>query len=142
MSHEERTGVRDLTYSGWHRTSSIRRYLAINVAARLTVIDIDWCEACCFCSRPLALIETQRSMDRPKPARITAKLASMAGIPAYSVSYFTVGETAENDISGFRVQMIQPPNEAVVEYTPAMYAGFLASLRHHHQCHSEGQSAA
>lgn len=142
MSMGERTNKRDLTYSAWHRPENIRRYLGVSIAAKLLLIDIDWCEACCFCSAPLALIETQISNGPPKEARITARLARMAGIPAFSVSVVLAEDTRE--IAGFRVRQIMPASIEVQERTPSAYANFLWSLRSDHECEGtrNGQVAA
>src|SRR5664279_114372 len=88
MSQAERTGVRCLIYSGWHRAENIRQYVGVRIASQLTMVDVDGCEAC-FCYKPIALIETQQSRFAPKKAEITRQLAEMAGIIALSVSYET-----------------------------------------------------
>lgn len=132
MSMEERTGIRSLIYSAWHRPSVIRRYLGARDAARLTMIDIDACEACCICSEPIALIETEKT-SRPKPKRapITAALARLAHIQAYSVAYSV---DADDVIESFRVQRIQPHDDWVSFMWPADYAKFLLGLREQHNC--------
>lgn len=131
MTMYERTGFRSLLYSSWHRPPSLSRYLSSRLASRLHVIDIDWCEYCDVCKAPLALIETQESTHDPKSARVTATLARMAGITAYSVSYWPEGEA---DIGGFKVRRLEPPNSRVVTLTAAEYAQWLASLRITHTC--------
>lgn len=129
MSLDERTGKRDLLYSGWHRTQSIRRFLPYRVAATLKVVDIDWCEACHWCSEPVALIETQESDRGPKPAVITQNLARLAGLRAFSVSYHR-GE--DGDIDYFYVKQIAPASPWNTQMRPEEYAGFLAALRDQH----------
>src|SRR5690606_23866370 len=141
-SLEERTGTRDLTYSRWHRPKSIRRYLSVEQAAKLTVIDIDWCEACWRCAAPLALIETQRSTKGPKNARIMTELAKLAQLPAFSVGYH-VGEVGgEEDCIAFYVTQLWPYADArrVVTMTAQQYAEWLWSLRSKHEC--AGEAAA
>lgn len=132
MSQGERTGIRDLLYSRWHRYASIKRFVGIRVAAQLKVIDIDWCEACNACDMPVALIETQCSESKPKPARITTNLARLAGVPAYSVSY-TRSDDGE-DIELFQVQQIAPEIGDVLSMLPSVYAYWLWSLRDSHRC--------
>ena len=132
MSHGERTGFRSLLYSGWHRRDRVSRFLGRAQAARLSMIDIDWCEYCYYCSGPIALIETQESRSRPKSARVTQKLARMAGIRAYSVSYRST-EDGE-DIELFQVQLIEPEVGEVMTMQPNVYAYFLWSLRNVHTC--------
>lgn len=124
MTMEERSGVRKLTYSQWHRPQSIRRFLGFRVASWLTVIDIDWCEYCGSCKEPVALIETQEGNRPPKDAPVMRRLAHRADLPAYSVSY--VVEDAL--ITSFRVRDL---NGGVGELrlTPDKYAAFLVSLR-------------
>ena len=135
MSLRERTGLRDLLYSGWHRPDRIRRFVPYRVAATLKVCDIDWCEACHWCSWPVALIETQESSRGPKAAVITQNLARLAGIPAYSVSY--VRGSDNDDIESFGVRQIAPANPWVQYMTPTEYAGFLVGLRDNHYAESE-----
>lgn len=131
MTLYERTGSRSLTYSGWHRPKSLSRYLPKHLAHRVFMIDIDACEYCDVCKVPLALIETQESRSNPKPARVTTTLARMAGIDAFSVSYWC---DAEADIEGFKVQQIQPRGGQVLTLTAAEYAQWLLDLRFGHQC--------
>ena len=134
MSMHERTGFRSLIYSQWHRVDGgIRKYLPLGAAAQLDMIDIDSLEVCTFCKRPVALIETQDSVKAPKSAKFTASLASMANIPAYSVSYTW-------DITAFQVQRIAPEHPHVAEYTPGEYTEFLQRLRNDHAC-SKGEAA-
>jgi hypothetical protein len=130
MSQAERTGVRDLLYSRWHRQDSINRFIGIRSAAMLKVVDIDWCEACQFCSQPVALIETQESKRAPKAATITQNLADLSKLPAYSVSYEPSADG--RDIDGFAVQMIAPSLGEVARMMPYQYAKWLLALRDEH----------
>jgi hypothetical protein len=132
MSQTERTGFRSLLYSGWHRSDRIDRFLGRSHARRLSVIDIDWCEYCCYCSRPIALVETQESTNPPKAARVTRQLALMAGIRAYSVSYQPTSDG--DDIELFQVRLIAPELGEVMAMQPNVYAYFLWSLRNVHTC--------
>ena len=69
----ERYGTRDQAYSAWHRCQSTRRYVGIEQAARLSMIDLDgalFVEYDNGDREPLALIETARDVGQPvKPAR-------------------------------------------------------------------------
>lgn len=131
MSMDERTGVRDLSYSRWHRPASMRRFVDHRTASMATVIDIDWCEYCCLCSEPLALIETQAGDRPPKSAKVTVKLAKRAGLPAFSVS-FVKGD--DGDVTAFRWRMLHPTLTVERRYTPGEYALFITELRHGHDC--------
>lgn len=137
---EELTGQRDLTYSQWHRWTSIARYVGTpDAAKRLTLIDLDacvWIEADCDTKHPLALIETARDTGKFKPGTILCNLARLADIPAFVVLY-RVSETARNpfaadypDIVGFRIRRLYPTLEgAFREYTCREYAVWLQQLR-------------
>jgi hypothetical protein len=151
MSMQERTGERCLLYSGFHRpyvyvdredgervrVPRLERYLSRREAASLTVIDIDWCEACEVCYQPLALIETQRSAHLPKQAPIMAKLAHLAGLPAWSVSYQPTDEG--DDIEVFRVRQVEPFDDEAVTMSPDVYAKWLLHLRAAHVCPPRGR---
>ena len=139
MTLYERTGSRSLLYSGWHRPKSLSRYLPKHLAHRLFMIDIDACEYCDVCKVPLALIETQESRGLPKPARVTTTLARMAGIAAYSVSYWSEGEA---DIEGFKVRQLEPASDSVLTFSAAEYAQWLLELRFGHQCRSAERKAS
>ena len=131
MSDRERTGARSLVYSAWHRVESLCMFMSRRWAYELGMIDIDGCEYCRHCYKPLALIETQVSLNDPKNAAVTAKLANMAGIAAYSVSI----AINESEIEGFKVKRLEPPTTAAVEWkSPAEYADFLLGLRADHGC--------
>lgn len=140
MSMKERTGVRPLIYSAWHRVENLKRYLGVVAASRVSMIDIDACEYCCQCGEPLALIETEKT-DRPQPKRapVTRALARRAGIAAYSVAYSV---DADGQIESFRVQQIQPHGDWVNFMWPPDYAAFLQQLRTHHVCAATEQRAA
>lgn len=140
MSMHERTGQRDLTYSRWHRSVSTARFLGALRAAALTAIDVDWCEVCCYCNEPLALIETQESRRGPKKAHITTKLGERAEIPVFSVAY--VVSEDRTDITEFSVRQLWPITEVTpTALDPPSYAGWLESLRlpHYAQRSLNGQ---
>lgn len=152
MSDGERTGWRTLKYSGWHRVKSLSRFTTKRVASEVAMIDIDACEYCRRCSQPLALIETAESRGEPKAARVTQALAALAGIEAYSVSYWSDGPDPDcercskpmsyADIVGFKVRRIQPYDPAVVVMSPVDYTNFLLDLRFGHQCQAVERRSA
>lgn len=128
----ERTGTRDLLYSRWHRSASTKRFLGARRAAQLSAIDVDFCEWCHACKRPLALIETQRSNNPPKSASVTVELAKLAALPVYSVSYVADADGA--DIECFHCRRLWPvPQQTHTTYSPAEYAEFLWSFRLDHE---------
>lgn len=129
MSLRERTGVRDLSYSHWHRPGSLSRFLGTRAAVVINAVDIDWCEYCWSCGTPLLLIETQRSIKAPKKAAVTARLAALAGLDAYSVSY-SVDEAG--DCVRFLVRRIHPTSTVVEDFTAAGYAAWLLDHRRRH----------
>jgi hypothetical protein len=108
------------------------------------MIDVDSCESCGWCRQPVALIETAHTIHAPKGAPITALLARLAGLPAYSVSYSGTiertrceacgreGETGE--IRVFLVRRIRPRDPWVFRLEPDEYAKFLVALRAGHVC--------
>jgi hypothetical protein len=144
MSQHERSGFRSLIYSGWHRTSALRALIGPVRSARLTMIDIDSCEACCQCREPVALIETAHTIREPKNAPITALLARKAGIPAFSVSFYgeidrtRCGACGRDDergeITQFMLRQLEPPSPWTRLMTPVQYAEFLEGLRDGHVC--------
>lgn len=79
MSDHERTGVRDLAFSGWHRAA---------LSADCTAIDLDFLEYCRRCRAPLALIEIAKGHhNTPKPTTVLRHLAERAQVPAWLVLY-------------------------------------------------------
>jgi hypothetical protein len=144
MSLKERSGFRSLVYSGWHRPHVLKQFIGTVGAAKLTMVDIDSCEACPYCKMPVALIETAHTLNDPKKAPITALLAWLAKIPAYSVSYSGDIERTSCDTCGrdnesgepqlFLIRRIQPADLWVHRMTPGEYAAFLLSLRADHVC--------
>ena len=139
MSQEERYGTRDLTYSAWHRIGSIQRYVGIEGAQTLGMIDCDaslWVEWHNGDKWPLALIETAKDINQPfKPATVTEKLAIQAGLPAYLLLYTPAQKQNPHDkrwpdIESFRVRRLHPEREAEFRtYTPGEWAKLLVQLR-------------
>lgn len=139
MAQEEKYGSRDLTYSVWHRRLSTRRFVGIERAQTLAMIDADvgvWVEYDDDDKMPLALVETARDVGQTyKPATVTANLARMAKIPAYVVLY-TQSNTKNPagsewpDIEKFRVKRLTPDPEANWRIlTPHQWAEALVSIR-------------
>jgi len=142
MSQEERFGTRDLTYSAWHRRLSIRRFVGIEIAQSLAMIDLDavpYVEYDDLYRDPLALIETAMDQGQEfKVATVTKRLAmrSRPLLPAYVVLYTPAtwpnpADPAWPDIASFRVRRIWP--EPVTQWesiTPQEWATRLYYLRH------------
>jgi hypothetical protein len=142
MSQEERTGKRDLTYSKWHRRMSTRRFVGIEDAQLLAMIDLDaslFVEYDDGTKEPLALCEIARDTGQShKTATVTTKLAMRTRdpvVPAYLILYM-VGRNAnpaypeEFDIERFRVKRLwpNPYNEWRIA-TPEKWCKFLLRLR-------------
>jgi hypothetical protein len=136
---EERYGTRSLVYSAWHRRYSTQRYVGIEAAQRLAMVDIDcclWIEYDDRSREPLALIETARDVGQPtKPATITRNLARRAGIAAYCAlyahsDYANPAATDLPDIATFRVKRLWPqPEYAWKVHTPQEWADRLLAMR-------------
>ncbi|HXS53291.1 MAG TPA: hypothetical protein VN782_12220 [Usitatibacter sp.] len=120
---EESSGSRPSEYSSWHRRLSIRRFVGIEQAQTLSMIDIDgvatlWCEFDGSSSEPLALIETALDRgQRRKSATVTKRLAQRARLPAYTVlyrraAYRNPADRSQFDIDQFRVRRLWPCPEA------------------------------
>ena len=86
MALKEITGVRDLTFSKWHRK---------NLPDDCSWIDIDCCHYCKHCLSLLALFELVRSPDewsiedvcRRKRAFITERVGFRLDIPVFKIAY-------------------------------------------------------
>ncbi len=136
---EERYGTRDRTYSAWHRRLSTRRFVGIEHAQALAMIDLDaalYVEYDDGTKEPVALIETARDIgQRYKSATVTMKLAKLSGLPCYCVLY----ESAEHpnpadpswpDIKKFRVKRMWPkPEHSWRTVEPKEWAGALLKIR-------------
>jgi hypothetical protein len=136
---EERFGTRDQTYSAWHRRRSTRRFVGIERAQLLSMIDLDGALYCEFDSRtcePLALIETAIDRgQRRKVASVTRRLAQRARVPAYVVLYRlgdvpNPADPSHFDIDQFRVRRLWPkPELAWRTLDPAAWAHALVRIR-------------
>lgn len=140
MTLHERTGIRKLTYSGWHRPSSLSRYMPLATAKTLAAIDLDFVELCPECWQPLALIETacDTASTQRKATRVTEIIASLIGVPAYLVLYTPTPD--DEDIAAFRIRRISGwPPPKLYDIEPKQWARFLVTLRETHVC---GRAAA
>lgn len=113
---EEIYGARDLSYSKWHRASSIKRFISEKNATQLSMIDVDVCIYVEYADNlkiPLALIEVAMDVGQEyKTATVTKNLANKANIPAIVLLY-KVSKTDKNpsdskyyDIESFRYKTI------------------------------------
>lgn len=139
MPQEEQYNHRDMTYSAWHRRRSTGRYVGIESAQLLAMIDLDVCLYIEYdeeMKEPLALIETARDIGQSyKCATVTRNLAKRADLPAYVV-FYTVSDDPNpanpiyGDISLFRVKRLWPsPESEWRSLSPKEYAEGLLKLR-------------
>ena len=136
---EEKYNTRDRSYSAWHRRNSTRRFVGIENAQLLAMIDLDaslYIEYDDGDKEPLALIETAQDVGQPyKCATVTTKLAMKSGLPCFVVLYklATKRNHADNrffDIDGFRVRRLWPKPEIIWRtITPQQWADTLMSMR-------------
>ena len=136
---EEKYGNRDRSYSIWHRRKSTQRYIGIEKAQLLAMIDLDaslYVEYDDETKDPVALIEIAVDVGQPyKTATVTKKLAIRANIPALVVLY----KLSENknptddtcqDIESFKVKRLFPKFEKEWrKLTPKEYAENLLKIR-------------
>ena len=136
---DELSGERSLVYSTWHRRYSTARFVGIEAAQRLAMVDIDrylWVEYDDRSREPLALIETARDIGQDvKVSTITRNWARRAGIAAY-VALYRHADCANPaapripDIASFRVKRLWPrPEREWSTYTPHDWAKNLLALR-------------
>ena len=136
---EERYGNRDRAYSAWHRRHSTRRFIGIDRAQMLAMIDLDaalYVEYDDGSKEPLALIETALDVgQRYKSAAVTSRLAKRANVPCYCVLY-TLAKNANpadpqwRDIERFRVRRLWPQPEATWRtVNPQQWATALLRIR-------------
>jgi hypothetical protein len=136
---EENFPLKDRAYSAWHRRLSTRRFVGIECANRLSMIDLDaalYVEYDDNNREPLALIETARDVGQAhKVATVTAKLARRARLPAYTLLYRTAddanpADSRYPDIDRFRVRRIWPaPEKEWRTLTPHQWAQALLQIR-------------
>lgn len=139
MTQEERYGQRDLTYSQWHRARSTGRYIGIERAQTLAMIDMDhtmWVEYDDETKEPLALIEEALDIGQSyKCATVTENLARKSDLPALLVLWLPSAQPNPAapecpDIERFRVKRLWPkPESDWRELSPLEYAKVLVRLR-------------
>mgnify|MGYP003563692217 FL=1 len=139
MSQEERHGTRDRSYSAWHRRQSTRRYIGIEKATLLAMIDLDaslYVEYDDGTKEPLALIETAQDVGQVyKSATVTCNLAKMANLPCYVVLYtlspdLNLADPEWLDIASFRIKRLYPaPEKEWRIVTPQEWAQGLLRMR-------------
>lgn len=114
---EERYGIRDLSYSAWHRAASIRRFVGWEHAQLLAMCDADavlFLEYHESSKEPLALIEAAIDVGQDhKPATAITRLARRARVPAYLVLYersadFNPADPRARDVASFRIKRLWP----------------------------------
>ena len=120
MSQEEIYNDRDRTYSAWHRRLSTGRFVGIERAQLLAMIDLDaslYVEYDDGTKEPLALIETARDVGQKyKTASVTLNLAKRARLPCFVVLYRTSEKSNPYDnqwpdIVSFRIKRLWPKYE-------------------------------
>ena len=139
MSQEEMYGSRERTYSAWHRRLSTRRFIGIEKAQLLAMIDLDaslYVEYDDGTKDPVALIETARDVGQSyKCATVTQKLAKRADLPCFVVLYtitnsLNPADSQWPDISSFRVKRLWPkPEYDWRTVTPQEWAETLLRMR-------------
>jgi len=120
MTQEERYGTRSGTYSAWHRRKSTQRFIGIENAQLLAMVDIDvslWLEYEENTKEPLAIIETAKDVGQKyKTTTVARNLAIRAHLPCYTV-LFTESEKRNPadhnyfDIEEFRIKELWPNRE-------------------------------
>lgn len=136
---EERYGTRDRTYSAWHRRLSTRRFVGIERAQSLAMIDLDaalYVEYDNSSKEPIALIETAIDVGQSyKSATVTKRLAMLSGLPCYCLLYSCAktpnpADPTWPDISSFRVKRLWPkPEHFWRTVEPCEWAGALLKIR-------------
>jgi hypothetical protein len=141
MSQEEIYNSRDRTYSAWHRRCSTGRFVGIERAQNLAMIDLDaalYIEYDNNSKEPLALIETARDVGQAiKPATVTRNLARRCHpvLPAYVLLYMPSQERNPADptwpdIIAFRLRRIWPePESNWQKLSPGEWAKAIVMLR-------------
>ena len=143
---EEKYNCRDRSYSAWHRRNSTRRFIGIEKAQLLAMIDLDaalYIEYDDKSKEPLALVETARDVGQDfKNATVTLNLAKKAGIPCYVLLYelSSVQNPSDTrvavcgkkffDVERFRIKRLYPhPEKNWRTLTPQEWADGLVKLR-------------
>ena len=136
---EQRFDLVDRTYSAWHRRHSTRRFVGLDRAQLLSMVDLDaalYVEYDDGTKEPLALIETARDVGQPyKCATVTRNLAKRAGVPCYVVLYLcsdsaNPADPKWHDIKSFRIRRLWPlPEHGWRTVTPEDWAKALLHIR-------------
>lgn len=138
MSQEERFNTRDRSYSAWHRRMSTARFVGMEKAQLLALIDLDvslYVEYDDDTKEPLALMETAIDCGQAvKPATVTRNLARRANLPAFVVLYKLADQPNPadrtcRDIESFRVKRLHPPNGNWKTFAPDKWAEYLLQIR-------------
>jgi hypothetical protein len=141
MAQEETYGTRDRSYSVWHRRMSTQRFVGIEVAQTLAMIDLDgalFVEYDDGTKEPLALIETAMDVGQSfKSATVTRNLARRCNptLPAYVLLYKLSDDANPcapefKDICQFRYRRLWPePVSTWKIVSPGDWALKLVSLR-------------
>lgn len=139
VSQEERYGTRSREYSAWHRRNSARRFVGLEKAQLMAMVDIDacaWVEMDDATKEPLALIETALDVGQAHKAdTATARLAQRANLPCYCVLYTcssspNPADPTCKDILRFRVRRSWPaPESGWRTITPLEWAHALLQIR-------------
>lgn len=136
---EEKYGTRDMSYSAWHRRNSTQRFIGIENAQLLSMIDLDvmmFVEYDESSRWPVALIEVAQDVGQSyKTATVTKNLAIMAKIPSAVLLYRlskdeNPGAPGYKDIEMFRYKRIYPDEQYQwTECTPELWAKNLIEIR-------------
>lgn len=139
MTQEEIYNERRRDYSAWHRRQSTRRFVGIESAQLLAMIDLDaslYVEYDNGTKEPVALIETAQDVGQSfKTATVTTKLAQSAKLPCFCVLYTlsvrpNPADSTWQDIESFRVKRLWPnPQVHWDVLTPDEWAKKLLSMR-------------
>lgn len=131
MSDQERTGVRDLAFSGWHRAA---------LSKDCTAIDLDFCEYCRVCRKPLALIEIAKGHhDKIKPTTVMAALAQRADLRAYLILYDLDPDDEFGLSTVFRVSRIHPCRKTFGAFHRDVVARMFERLHRECSCRSDAR---
>lgn len=135
MSEHERTGIRDLAYSRWHRVASFSRYMPVEHARLCTMIDMDANEYCSSCGRALAFCETAFDTGNHKATWVLRCAALQAQTTGWLVYY---RKDERDDMAGFRIRQIAPEYGPELEWTPEQWARQVYRLRERHRPYCTG----
>ena len=144
MTEYERTGLRSLVYSTWHRTPSLSRYLPREWAHECAMVDLDGIEYCRRCWQPVGLVEIARDNGQQhKSTAVMRACANKLDVPALLVFYTPNDD--DSDIVAFRVRWIVsarvPPEFRSMfggELQPATYAELIHWLHARHVSECKG----